>query len=297
MPLVTVIIPTYGQPQFLSKSIDSVLAQTHHDIQLIVVDDNNPGTPERAATEVLMEQYDDPRVLYLRHDRNRNGAVARNTGLAQARGQYVAFLDSDDEYMPDRIQRCLEVLEQAPANVAGVYTGCEFRRGGRTFDKFTDVHSGNFLCETLACKFNFCTGSNIFVRRGVIDELKGFDESFLRHQDYEFLVRLFDKYSLEAIPEILVIKNNENFNLPNIKKIIDIKKQYLAKFRPQIDALDSKERKYVFHANYVSVAELALRKKDFRNAFRFYRKAFKHKNFSLREVALMLALPVITLFH
>jgi len=64
----------------------------------------------------------------------------------------------------------------------------------------------------------FGTGSNIFIRKSVVDELKGFDEAFLRHQDYEFLVRVFEKYTLEAIPEILVIKNNENLNLPDVNK-------------------------------------------------------------------------------
>lgn len=72
----------------------------------------------------------------------------------------------------------------------------------------------------------FCTGSNIFVRRAVIDELNGFDEAFLRHQDYEFLVRLFEKYSLIALPDILVIKNNENVNMPDVVKMESVNKQY-----------------------------------------------------------------------
>lgn len=212
---VSVIIPTYGFPVFLEKSILSVLNQTLKNLELIIVDNNNPNTEERKATEkiVCKLQQNKARIKYIKHSSNKNGAVARNTGFAVAQGKYISLLDSDDEYMPNRLQKCYDVMEQMPSSVGGVYTGCEFRRSGKTYLKYTEVKDGNFLVDTLACKFMFCTGSNIFVRKSVVDELNGFDGEFLRHQDYEFLVRVFEKYSLKAIPEILVIKNNENFNL------------------------------------------------------------------------------------
>ena len=133
--------------------------------------------------------------------------------------------------MPDRLQKCFDIMENAADSIAGVYTGCEFRRGGKVYHVENNVKPGNFLVDTLACKFMFCTGSNIFVRKSVVDELNGFDGAFLRHQDYEFLVRVFEKYDLAAIQEPLVIKNNENFNLPNLEKQVAIKKQYLDKFK------------------------------------------------------------------
>lgn len=127
--------------------------------------------------------------------------------------------------------------------------------------------------ETLACTFKFSTGSNIFVRKSVVNELNGFDVQFLRHQDYEFLVRLFKKYSLRAIPEVLVIKNNENFNLPNVHKMIEIKEQFLSKFSSIIKELEVNEQTYIYHSHYISIAEHALRAKEFAIASKYYLKA------------------------
>ncbi len=271
--MVSVIIPTYGFPTFLKKSIESVLNQTLSDWELIIVDDNNPDTEARRRTEMLINEFTDKRIKYIKHPHNKNGAAARNTALREAKGEYISFLDSDDEYMPNRLEECVKAMKDAGGDVAGVYTGCEFRRGGKTYLKYKDVKSGKFLVETLACRFMFCTGSNIFVKRDVIEELNGFDESFLRHQDYEFLVRLFEKYSLIALPEILVVKNNENFNLPNIGKMEIVKKQYLEKFSDIIERLTDNNRAYVFYANYISLAELSLHQHNIKSASTFYRLA------------------------
>lgn len=182
MPTVSVIIPTYGIPLFLDKAISSVLTQTYSNIELIVVDDNNPNTKARIQTQNIISNYKDPRLKYIQHPINKNGAAARNTGIKHSKGKFISFLDSDDEFFPTRIEKCLESLKNEDEVIAGVYSGCEFRRGGKTYDRYTNVKSGNYLVETLACTFMFCSGSNIFVRKSVIDELNGFDENFLRHQ-------------------------------------------------------------------------------------------------------------------
>lgn len=281
---ISVIIPTYGKPMFLNKAIESVLNQTISDIQLIVVDDNNPDTESRILTEQILKPYlSDKRVVYIKHPKNLNGAVARNTGISAAEGRYIAFLDSDDEYMPDRLEKCLAKLEHSDESTAGVYTGCEFRKSGKTYHVYKDVKPGNFLVDTLACTFGFCTGSNIFMKKSVVDEINGFDGAFLRHQDYEFLVRVFEHYSLEAIPEALVIKNNELFNLPNLKKMEEIKEQYLKKFASIIDGLSDENRNYIFKSQYLQLAEAAQKIGDRKNATKYYKLASRYKQLSVKE--------------
>jgi len=294
MSEVSVIIPTYGKPQFLDKSITSVLNQTLKDLELIIVDDNNPETDARKSTEELVNKFlwQDARVKYLKHEKNKNGAVARNTGLAVAQGKYISLLDSDDEYMTDRLQKCFDVMKAAPMSMAGVYTGCEFRRAGKTYSTYSDVKDGNFLVDTLACKFMFCTGSNIFVRKSVVDELNGFDGAFLRHQDYEFLVRVFEKYSFKAIPEVLVIKNNENYNLPNLGKLMAIKKQYLEKFKYIIDTLPEKDVNYIMHGNYINVAVNAMDQNSFKVANEYYRRASQYGGLTRKEWLRRILAPV-----
>lgn len=294
MTKISVIIPTYGKPLFLEKAIQSVQRQSLPDFELIIVDDNNPATEARTLTEALVKKYMDidNRIKYLKHEKNKNGAVARNTGFAVAQGKYISLLDSDDEYMTDRLRKCYDAMEKAPESVAGVYTGCEFRCKGKVYNSYIGVTDGNFLVETLACKFMFCTGSNIFVRKSVVDELNGFDGAFLRHQDYEFLVRVFEKYSLITIPELLVIKNNENFNLPNLEKQVAIKKQYLEKFKYIIDTLPQKDVNYIMHGNYINVAENAMAQNNFKVANEFYSKASLYGGLSAREWLRRLVFPI-----
>lgn len=269
---VSVIITTYGEPIFLQKTIESVIGQTMRSWELIVVDDNNPQTKERERTETIVSAFckEDSRIKYLKHPMNKNGAAARNTGLRYAQGDYIAFLDSDDIYMPQRLQKCCDVLDNTTQEKAGVYTGCEFRRGEKKYNVIKDVREGNFLIETLAGTFMFCTGSNIFMRRSVVTELQGFDETFVRHQDYEFLVRYFEKYSLAAIPEVLVIKNNENFNFPNPQKTIAVKKQYLRKYKSIIDQQEKEIQNRIYNRQCIAIAESGMRFKDYQLAEKYY---------------------------
>lgn len=257
MNKISVIIPTYGEPKYLDKAIESVINQTFTDWELIIVDDNNPESMSRNQTEIIMEKYKNySNVRYVQHEKNRNGAAARNTGLRLVESKYVSFLDSDDEYMPTRLEECYKALEgNKNPLIAGVYTGCEFRRNGKKYSEYTNVESGNFILNVLACNFMFCTGSNIFMKTKVVRELNGFDESFIRHQDYEFLVRYFEKYELMGIKKILVIKNNDNVNAPNVEKAISVKKQYLNKYAEIIEKLD---KKYIYHCQCIQLGELAL---------------------------------------
>lgn len=283
--MVSIIIPAYGTPSFLDRAISSVFDQTFKDWELIIVDDNDPGTDARFCTESIVNRFlmKYNRVKYIRHDHNMNGAVARNTGFAIAEGKYISLLDSDDEYKPTRIEKCVRVMENSSEKIAGVYTGCEFRRKGKTFNRFSNVKAGNYLIETLACSFMLGTGSNIFVRKSVVDEMHGFDPMFLRQQDYEFMVRVFEKYSLEAIPEMLVIKNNENTNLPDIKKQIAIKMQYLDKFNYIIQNLTEAEVNYIYHKNWINIAVNAMLQNQREIAELYYDKAIKYGRLSFME--------------
>ena len=111
-PLVSVIIPTYGRSAYLPRCVCSVLEQSYSAVEIFVVDDNNPDTEARRETEKAMEQFaDNPKVHYLRHDKNRNGSAARNTGLRAASGKYVAFLDDDDMFVREKIEKCVARME------------------------------------------------------------------------------------------------------------------------------------------------------------------------------------------
>ena len=106
-PGISVIIPTYNRAHLISRSAKSVLAQTYPDFELIIVDDGSGDN-----TEEIIEALADPRIRYLRHESNRGVSAARNTGIRAARGDYIAFQDSDDEWLPQKLEKQLGLFEQ-----------------------------------------------------------------------------------------------------------------------------------------------------------------------------------------
>lgn len=284
---VSVIIPTFGDPSLLERAIQSVLTQTFEFKELIVVDDNDPQSEARRKTEAIVSSFDD--VIYIKHKKNLNGAAARNTGISFARGEYIAFLDADDEYDSKRLELCYEAISSNHGHFDGVYTGCVFYKHGQYYRSFSNVISGNHLKETLACSFNFCSGSNIFIRSSVIKELGGFDESFQRHQDYEFLVRFFEKHSILAIKQPLLLKNDDSPFLPNVRRIIQIKKQFLEKYSYLIGKLSNKDRQFIYGTHYYSICQLALEEGE-KETYKYYLKKSKNmKQLSLsRRIKLLL---------
>ena len=109
--MVSVVIPAYNRERYLADAVDSVLAQTFTDFELLIVDDGS-----RDRTVEIAKSYRDPRIRLVRHERNRGVAAARNTGVAEARGAYVAFLDSDDVAYPDRLARQVAFLDAHTAD-------------------------------------------------------------------------------------------------------------------------------------------------------------------------------------
>ena len=282
---VSVIITTFGNPFLLKNAITSVFKQTLDSIEIIIVDDNNQDTEARFLTENIVNNFNDSgrKIIYLKHKHNKNGSAARNTGIIIAQGKYISFLDSDDEYCKERLKKCYNKMEQCSDKIAGVYTGCEFRKNGKIYNVNKNIQSGNFIINTLACTFKFGTGSNIFIRKSIVHELDGFDETFLRHQDYEFLVRVFEKYVIEAIPEVLIIKNNDNLNLPGVEKMIDIKSQFLHKYKSIIEGLHYNNQKYIYHSHYISIAEHALKTKKISIANDYYLLAKEKASLTIRN--------------
>jgi len=101
-PTVSVIIPTYNRAHLVGRSIQSVINQTYQDFEIIVVDDGSTDNTEDIIKEF---QKKDKRIKHIKHNKNKGGSAARNTGIRAARGEYIAFLDSDDEWMPTKLEK------------------------------------------------------------------------------------------------------------------------------------------------------------------------------------------------
>ena len=182
---VTVIITTYNATARLADAIESVLKQTYQDFEIIVVDDNSPNTEGRIFTENTMKRYKNhDKIIYIQHDKNRNGSAARNTGIRASRGEYIAFLDDDDWYYPERLSECINAL-QNNEEYGAVYTAVEVFRNGQCVNKRKAVKEGFIWKDLFQNEGLLGTGSNIFLRKEAVDRIGFFDEKFQRYQDVE----------------------------------------------------------------------------------------------------------------
>ena len=121
-PKVSVIIPTYRRSVELQRAVTSVLLQGFADYEIIVVDDNPPETEARIKNEEYLGRLD-PRIVHLKNSRSLGGAEARNVGIRASQAQYVAFLDDDDEWLPSKLQKQVDMLDALDSEVACVDTG------------------------------------------------------------------------------------------------------------------------------------------------------------------------------
>lgn len=108
VPTVSIIIPTYNRAHLIERAIESVLHQTYQDFELIIIDD---GSTDNTDDIINKFQKKDDRIIYLKHDRNKGGSAARNTGIKASRGEYIAFLDSDDEWLPEKLEKQMDFFE------------------------------------------------------------------------------------------------------------------------------------------------------------------------------------------
>lgn len=255
-PTVSVIIPTFGRPDTLVRAIRSVLDQTYQDVEAIVVDDNEPDTAERRATELQMRQFaDNPRVRYIQHEHNRNGSAARNTGARNSTAEYLALLDDDDEFLPNKIEDQVNRMESLPESWAACYCKCRTEFLGIVKEGDNNTREGQLLVEALKREFGIMGCSNLLIRRSVFNEIGGFNEAFTRNQDPEILVRIFRKYKIAYCDRTGLVRH-----LHLMEHAIDfdsITQTFIDSFRPIIEQQPEKIRKEIYE-------RLALQKFAFR---------------------------------
>jgi len=197
-PITSVIIPTYNRWPLVVEAVDSVLAQSFQDIEIIVVDDGSTdGTTNRLA------KFDGRLRLFT--TTRRGVAAARNFGVSQAQGCYVAFLDSDDLWLPGKLQTQIAFLDRHPEIQICQTDEIWVRNGVRVNPKAMHRKpSGDIFVRSL----DLCliSPSAVMMTRELFQRIGGFDESFPVCEDYDLWLRVTSVYSVPLIPEALVVK-------------------------------------------------------------------------------------------
>ncbi len=195
MSTVSVVIPTHNRAELLCRAIQSVLDQTFQAFEIIVVDDASGDD-----TEAAVRGFHDRRIQYIRHAVGKGDAGARNTGVRNAEGDYVAFLDDDDEWLPEKLRMQMDFCEANGPDLAGVHTA-RWTINTATGSRSILSVNGRGPHDLQA---NWITTSSMCLRRRCFETVGFFDERIPFCSDYDMWIRVAQRFRLGYIQEPLV---------------------------------------------------------------------------------------------
>ncbi|MFL9868195.1 glycosyltransferase family 2 protein [Paraburkholderia fungorum] len=184
--LISVVIPTYNREATIARALESALKQTWTNIEIIVVDDGS-----KDDTQKIVEAINDPRIRYLKNEKNLRGGASRNKGGTLARGEYVAFLDSDDEWLPGKLARQMEAVSgRTNPKTVVCYTRLLVRRDGKEFmEPPRGMGSGEPVGDYLFKNSGHIQTSSLFMSKELFESCL-FDSRLVKHQDWDLAIRL-----------------------------------------------------------------------------------------------------------
>lgn len=261
--LVSIVMPAYNAEKYISKSIDSVLLQTHNNWELIIVND---GSSDR--TSDVVDLYNDIRIKLFNID-NCGVACARNIGINYVKGDYIAFLDSDDYWIENKLEVQLYYM-LCNSNLVMTYT-----------DYFSFIDESKLIPNKQLYPFkisnptdrllvfNYIATLTVMVKASVVFELEGFDNTFFGTEDWDFWIRISKRGKLGYINQKLAfyrehnegISKNKKFHLIQEYKIL---KKYVLKSGNNI------LKKYALWFFYLKWSNFYLNRKEFKKAIIFY---------------------------
>ncbi len=241
-PEVSIIIPCYNRGDLLQRAIESVLKQTFQNYEIIIVDD---GSTENIKEIIEKKYVKDLRIKYVFQKHVGRPGTTRNTGIIQAKAPYIAFLDSDDEWLPEKLKEQLEALKNANSEKIGA-VGCDFyvvnllTKRKREYHLVFDEKTMNSIERLLSGKLPAFLTLYLF-KKEVFEQVGMFDDTFNGAEDYDLLVRVFEYYQFLWVNKPLCyyhVHANNRIVLPG---------SLMAKLQGQ-ERLFAKFKKY--HINY-----------------------------------------------
>lgn len=284
---VSVIIPTYNSARFLPDAIDSVLAQTFRGFEILVVDDGSTDN-----TEAVMQRYGSA-TRYIRQP-NSGVAVARNHGIDESRGRYVAFLDADDVWHPKKLERQLAGLRDS-RECRAAYSAFTITDPSLVPLKITRAKRNGPLLDDLLLRGNVVgTPSTVLCERSLFDEAGGFDSALSQCADWELWVRLAAKSDFFYLDEPLVSYrlhgSNMSASAPLLERdsLLVLKKGFAMTDLP---ATLRARRRAAFARNYMVVAGTYFQARKY---FDFVRCAIRAVALDFRQLSYLMAYAVRT---
>ncbi len=203
-PLVSVIIPTYNRGYCIENAIRSVLKQDYENMEILIVDDGSADD-----TQAVVQSIEDTRIHYYKNPCNKGAAASRNVGIQLAQGKYIAFQDSDDEWLEGKLRQQVELLECSDYGM--VYSCFEREFPDGRVEKVPreaiqqEAKQGYIYPYLLA--ESFISTQTMLVRKEILEQLQGFDEALKSYEDYDLAIRIARECQVAFIDKVLVRLN------------------------------------------------------------------------------------------
>ena len=195
-PLVSIIIPTYNRPDYLERAVNSVLKQTHENLEIIIIDDNSSYDLSH-----VISKFQDSRIKIYRNSTNRGSVYSRNRGISLSKGDYINFLDDDDELLPNKLKLQLSKFEQSKIQNLGVVT-CDMEYNRRDINQVKENHLKGQIYKKLLAQYCIYGIHSMLIKRIYCPR---FDKNLTSNQEYDLAIRLAKNCEFDYIPQVLAI--------------------------------------------------------------------------------------------
>ncbi|MCM2535838.1 glycosyltransferase [Neobacillus pocheonensis] len=269
-PLISIIIPTYGRPNLLLRAIDSVLNQSYNNLEIIVVDDNNPESFERQETMTVLEKYLElNKIIYIKLEKNSGGAIARNRGVEVSTGKLICFLDDDDEFLPNKVELQVNKFVESDfkLSVVGGFANILGAEGNLKRIEKNEVNGDVFKIQLSS---NVCTTSIAMINKDVFIRSGGFS-NVPSSQEHTLFIKIFNVnplYDYVNVP-VVNIYHHDGERISTGKKKAEgaiILHEYVSSF---YSMLKEEEIKEIDNAHYINIIRAYMHIKNNRiNAYK-----------------------------
>ena len=276
-PTVSVIIPTYNRAHLIGRSIKSVLSQSYQDFEIIIVDDGSTDNTKEVVTS-----FNNERIRYIRHEKNKGEAAARNMGIRVARGKYIAFQDSDDEWLPEKLAKQIELLKNTLPKVGVAYTGFwKIENNEKTYIPFSWVNQKEGDIHKELLKGNFIGTPATLLKKECFKKVGMFDEKLFHLVDWELWLRVSKYYHFKFIDEPLLVAYYDLDNVStNQNEFIRAQELILEKHFE-----DFSKDKELLVTHYVYIGDLFISEGNVKKGRSYLIKALKLSPFSFRALS------------
>lgn len=296
MDLITVIIPTYKRNETLERAIRSVECQTYPNIEIIVVDDNAEFPEYREKNKQMAKKHS--QVIFLENKQNLGGGLTRNEGIKHAKGKFIAFLDDDDEYLPEKLEKQYNLYKKLKNNnIAMIYCYAKMiNLDQSSYIRKVDIEGTPLIENVTNC---IAATSWWFCPKEKLEEVGGFEDISSR-QDASLLLKfLLKEYEIYRVPEVLLnyYWHDGTNGISKVDwKAIEAEKSYRQIFIENSNNVELKEKKEIMYIFSSRLANMYIRLGDKKKAFKELINMLKIHKFSIRNIKTFFGIVFNTLY-